>query len=396
MKLGEYLQILHSYIGTECENQEYIPYICTLIMREPSTPADQKADDNNAYYPYYGFDKAEKDYLGRIYNAKRDLPKQKARMIKARYFPKAFTDSFGPLGKTARAAMIDALKPYGVSCSIQTLPRACTELIGLFVDAAVMGIYEVDASLVSDGKELTIPVYDDTDLKKKYGVHLLAETRQLCPYDRCFKPLYQDEDNKSAFDYNVVQINPKLKQDTPDNLIALCPECARKYMFNLTPEKVERLEDIKLKLTSLMEAMESISEEKIVAGVERVLQKISAIPFDQAMDLKYDPTEVIKKMDKTDPALYIEIRGFAGSYYPDVESIFKQLQAENQCDYDKFCYQMKFQYKALADQGTLTQREIYDELCEWVHETTHEDMSSCKVVVSFFVQKCEVFDVISE
>ena len=72
------------------------------------------------------------------------------------------------------------------------------------------------------------------------------------------------------------------------------------------------------------------------------------------------------------------------------------MEAENLCDYDKFCYQMKFQYKALAGQGTLSQREIYDGLSEWVHETTHEDMSFCKVVVSFFVQKCEVFDVISE
>ena len=396
MKLGEYLQILHSYIGIESDNQDYIPYICTLIMREPSTPTEKKADDNNAYYPYYGFDKAEKDYLGRIYNAKRDLPKQKARMIKAHYFPKFFTESFNSLGKTARGAMLDELKKYGVSCTVQTLPRACTELIGLFIDAAVMGIYDVDASLVSDGKELTIPVYDDTDLKKKYGVHLLAETRQLCPYDRCFKPLYQDEEDKSAFDYSVVQINPKLKRDTADNLIAMCPECARKYMFSLTSEKVERLEDIKLKLTSLMEAIESMSEEKIVAGVERVLQRIAAIPFDQVLELKYDPAQVIKKMDKTDPALYIEIHGFAARYYPDVEAIFKQLETENLCDYEKFCYQMKFQYKGLADQGTLSQREIYDGLAEWVHETTHEEMSFCKVVVSFFVQKCEVFDVIPE
>ena len=396
MKLGEYLQILHSYIGTDRDNWEFIPYLCILIMRPPHTPAEKKADEVEEYYPYSGKDKSERDFLGRIYSTKKDLPKQKARYIKSHYFPKGLEREFSTIGNTARASMVSDLAGHQVTCSVETLPKICEELIRLFIDAAVMGISDVDVSLVGDEKELTIPVYDDTELKKKYGVHLLAETKQLCPYDRCFKPLYQDEEDKSAFDYSVVQINPMLKRDTADNLIALCPECARKYMFSLTPEKVERLEDIKLKLTSLMEAMESMSEEKIVAGVERVLQKIAAIPFDTVLELKYDPAQVIKKMDRSDPALYIEIHGFAGRYYPDVEAIFKQMEAENLCDYDKFCYQMKFQYKALAGQRTLSQREIYDGLSEWVHETTHEDMSFCKVVVSFFVQKCEVFDVISE
>lgn len=396
MKLGEYLKILHSYIGAGCDKNEFIPYLCTLIMRVPHTPAEKEAEKADEYYPYNGKDKTERDYLGRIYRGSRDLPKQKARIIKSKYFPTELEAALSMLGKTARSNMVSELANYQISCTTETLPKICVELIGLFIDAAVMGISEVDASLVGDGKELTTPIYDDTDLKKKYGVHLLAETRQLCPYDRCFKPLYQDEDGKSAFDYSIVQINPKLKRDTTDNLIALCPDCARKYLFSLAPEKIERLEDIKLKLTSLMEAMEAMSEEKIVAGVERVLQKIATIPFEEVLELKYDPAQVIKKMDKTDPALYIEIHGFAGRYYPDVEAIFKQMEIENLCDYEKFCYQMKFQYKALADQGNLSQREIYEGLSAWVYETTHEEMSFCKVVVSFFVQKCEVFDVISE
>ena len=396
MTLGEYAKILHSYIGVDRDNYEFIVYLCTLIMRQPHTSAEKKADEEEKYYPYYGKDKAERDYLGRIYNGSRNIPKQKARTIKSRYFPKAFKEEFSILGKTAREGMVADLAKHNVSCTIETLPQICVDLISLFIDAAVMGISEIDASLVGDEKELTIPVYDDSELKKKYGVHLLAETKQLCPYDRCFKPLYQDDEGRSAFDYSVVQINPRLKQDTADNLIALCPECARKYMFSLTQEKVERLEDIKLKLSSLMESMEFLSEEKIVSGVERVLEKIADIPFDKVIALKYDPTQVIEKMDKTDPALYIEIRELAGRYYPDVDAIFKQMATEHLCDYDKFCFQMKFQYKALAEQGALSQREIFDGLSNWMYETTHEEMSFCKVVVSFFVQKCEVFDVISE
>ena len=49
MKLGEYLQILHSYIGTDRDNWEFIPYLCILIMRPPHTPAEKKADEVEEY-----------------------------------------------------------------------------------------------------------------------------------------------------------------------------------------------------------------------------------------------------------------------------------------------------------------------------------------------------------
>ena len=54
MTLSEYLKIMHSYIGVECTNQDYIPFIVTLIMREPSTDAERDADEQDKYYPYNG------------------------------------------------------------------------------------------------------------------------------------------------------------------------------------------------------------------------------------------------------------------------------------------------------------------------------------------------------
>lgn len=393
MTFSEYLKILHSYIGVECDNQDYIPYLLTLIMREPSTEAEIKADEQNEYYPYNGAS-SEKDYLGRIYNGKA-LPKKKARMIKKYFGTEAFVQEFESVESEAREKMVSELAAYGVVCSIDTLPDVCEELIGLFIDAAVMGIDTVDVSLVGDGKELTLPVYDDSDLKQKYGVHLLAETKQLCPNDKCTAQLYQDVEGRSAFDYTIVQLNPRLPRDTVDNLIALCPECARKYMFNITLEKMHRLEDIKLRLTMWMEAFSEISDEKIVDGVERVLQKISQIPITRTMELNYNPSEVAKKMDGTDPALFIKIHSFVSKYYPDVESLFKQLEMEGTVDYDRFCSQMKYQYKDLANQG-LEQSQIFDGLVSWLASSTNEEKTPCEVVVSFFVQKCEVFDVISE
>ena len=393
MTLSEFLKILHSYIGVECTNQDYIPFIVTLIMRAPASDAEVQADEQNKYYPYNGLE-SEKDYLGRIYNGKA-LPKIKARMIKKYYDSSAFLDAFDDVDESARKKMIGELSAYGIKCSVETLPNVCEELIGLLIDAAAMGIETVDASLVGDGKELTLPVYDDTDLKNAYGVHLLAETKQRCPNDGCFKPLYQDADGKSAFDYTVVQINPKLPRNTVDNLIALCPECARRYMFDINTEKIHRLEDIKLRITILKEALDEMSDEKLVAGVESVLRKISQIPVTQVMELNYSPTEVVKKMDGTDASLFFKIHNFVNKYYPDVETTFIQLEMEGTVDYERFCSQMKYEYKDLAQQG-LTQSQIFDKLVTWLAGLTNEETGPCEVVVSFFVQKCEVFDAISK
>lgn len=393
MTLSEYLKIMHSYIGVECTNQDYIPFIVTLIMREPSTDAERKADEQDKYYPYSGLE-SEKDFLGRIYNG-RALPKGKARMIKKYYDASALIDAFSDVDEAARKRMISELAAHGINCSVDTLPSVCAELSGLLIDAAAIGLNSVDASQLGDGKELTLPVYDDGELKTSYGVHLLAETKQRCPYDGCLKPLYQDTGGRSAFDYSVVQINPRLPRNTVDNLIALCPGCARKYMFDITTEKMNRLEDVKLRITMLMEAFDDISDTKIVAGVERVLQKISQIPITQVISLNYNPTEVVRKMDGTDSSLFIKISSYVNKYYPDVEAVFKQLETEGTVDYERFCSQVKYMYKDFAKQG-LTQSQIFDKLVEWLAGTLNEETGPCEVVISFFVQKCEVFDVISK
>ena len=49
MTLSEFLKILHSYIGVECTNQDYIPFIVTLIMRAPASDAEVQADEQNKY-----------------------------------------------------------------------------------------------------------------------------------------------------------------------------------------------------------------------------------------------------------------------------------------------------------------------------------------------------------
>lgn len=392
MTLSECLKIFHSYIGADCDKQDYIVYLQDLIMREPITEEEQKADDEDRYYAYKGSDE-EKDYLGRIYSGSRILPKSKAKQIKKYYDPSAFKAAFTTIVEPARSNFVQELRAAGGNCTSDDLPDFCEELLRLLIDAASVGVPEIDIALVGEN-EATLPVYDDTDLKRKYGVHLLAEANNHCPYDGCFKPLRIGTMTNCKFDYSVIRINPKITVETVDNLIAMCPECGRRYRVEIDEQKLYRLEDIKLKLSSMRDAMDTLTEDRIVSGVERVIGKIPSIPVERIMELNYKPTQVANKMDKTDPALFVKINTFVAGYYPDVRDMFKQAEIENGFNYEKFCSQVKFKFTDIKDSG-LTQGQIFDELVDWLAGATNEDREPCEVIIAYFVQKCEVFDVIS-
>lgn len=392
MTLSECLKILHSYIGTECDNQDYIVYLQTLIMRAPMNEEEEKADDEDNYYPYKG-SANEKDFLLRVYNGSKTLPKKKARMIKKYYNPTVFKAAFSLIENSARTNFVNELHAAGINCTNSELPDYCEELLHLLIDAAAVGVSEIDVALIGEN-ESTLPVYDDTELKKKYGVHLLSETNNHCPYYGCFKPLRIGNVPSSVFDYSILRINPKINVETVDNLIALCPECGRKYRVEIDEEKQYRLEDIKLRLSSMKEAMDILTEDKIVAGIERVIGKIPSIPIERIMELNYKPTQVANKMDKTDPALFMKINTYVSGYYPDVRDMFKQAEVENGFNYEKFCSQVKFKFTDIKDSG-LTQGQIFDELVDWLSGATNEEREPCEVIISYFVQKCEVFDAIS-
>ena len=84
MKLGDFLQILHSYIVTDVDQQDYMLFISNLIIHGPSTKEEKADEEAENYYPYYGHEN-EKDSCRKIFNGSRPLPEQKARIIRCKF-----------------------------------------------------------------------------------------------------------------------------------------------------------------------------------------------------------------------------------------------------------------------------------------------------------------------
>lgn len=235
----------------------------------------------------------------------------------------------------------------------------------------------------------------DIDYKDKYRVSLVAEEQSVCPNDGCTNSLFIRMNGQIAPDYEIVVIDPDQPVTGEDNLIAMCPDCAKKYRFGANADMIRRMKEIKKRFTDIAEMQEIVSQQKVVDDVRRVLTKIPNLPFPQGVDLNYEPALLKQKISTDTPDLLAQIKVWVNLYYPDVHDTLQELNREGKQRFEPFCHQVRLNYLNLKEKG-YSQRDIYESMIKWLQGATNEDAHACEIVIAYFVQKCEVFDVISE
>ena len=228
---------------------------------------------------------------------------------------------------------------------------------------------------------------------RKYGVFLVAEAGSICP--NCHqKPLFAYGDGRNELVYDVVVIDPDESEDDINNLIALCPECAAKYLALKTSLDIIRMRDNKKALLDAFDNQDIRAEQHIPDGVRRVIDKIPSIQVPANADLNYDPATVRDKIEIDNLRLYLTVKTQVNVYFNDVHEAFQQLGRGGKLRFNSFCQQVKYRYVTFRDKG-YDQDKIYYEMTKWLSDATGEAWGDCEVVISYFVQKCEVFDVIT-
>ena len=228
----------------------------------------------------------------------------------------------------------------------------------------------------------------------KYGISLVAEEQSICPSDGCTNSLFLRIDGQIAPDFEVIVIDPSKPVNGEDNLIAMCPDCAKKYKLVSDPLKIHRMQEIKKRFTDIADRQEIVSQQKVVEDVRRVLTKIPKLPYPNGVDLNYEPVSLKQKIRLDSPDLLAQIKMWVNLYYPDVHDTLQELNREGKQRFEPFCHQVRLNYLILNEKG-YSQRQIYEELIKWLQVATNEEAHACEIVIAYFVQKCEVFDVIS-
>lgn len=235
----------------------------------------------------------------------------------------------------------------------------------------------------------------DNSQLQKYSFYLISEEGSICPNDGCTHSLFTNENGHLGFLYKVVIIDPSESTEDPNNMIALCPECAERYKLGYDSHRVLRMKKIKEQLQENTSDKELLSEQKIQDGIRKVLTKIPSMHPDHPVDLNYDPVMLRQKIEPENVSLYLKAQGHVNYYFSCVHETLQEMGREGVLRFKPFCEQVKINYLNLSEQGR-NQQQIYRKLTDWLQSATNEEREYCEIIISYFIQKCEVFDVITK
>lgn len=234
---------------------------------------------------------------------------------------------------------------------------------------------------------------------------LLAEANYECPI--CHKKLVDTIKGQAVKKYIITQIFPDgladetaeefaavypapKKFDVPNNLIALDESCAEQYLLSPTAEEYRNLYKIKAQLAKNYTAKQAVNGVQLEDDIRTVLDALSTIrDASELVKLEYEALRIDEKFDAENFILKNETQVQVVTYYRYIEKVFSNSNA----DFDMIASEIKVSSMKLEKAG-LSQSDVINQLSEWMRNKAGlgtDSRLACNIVVSFFIQNCEVF-----
>lgn len=200
---------------------------------------------------------------------------------------------------------------------------------------------------------------------------------------------------KSLFD----AINPKPSDhDDKVNKICLCDNCATDYLHVPTTGVYDRL--LRIKASRLNKPSSShIATKELDEKIKEILDKLGNINPSgfEATSSRMKPLKLVNKIPKDSYLLLKEIHDANDTYFWFIKDHISQIE-EYKPSFRRIAAQI---HTSFVDLDTLgyQHKKIYNDLIDWIlHKVllpnTYRQVAH--IIVSFFVQNCEVSDEISE
>ena len=234
---------------------------------------------------------------------------------------------------------------------------------------------------------------------------LLMEANYECPL--CHKKLVETVKGQAIKRYRITQIFPDdldagtaaafdeaykapSRLDIPENLIALDEECSDRYLFSPTLEEYKELRELKELLARNFAAKSAINSIKLEDDIRTVLDALSKISNESDLiQLNYTALRIDEKFTPENFIIKTETQMQVVMYYRYIEKVF----SESEVDFDMIATEIRLSSKNLENSG-MSQAEVIAALSEWIRNKAGlgpDGQFACNIVVSFFIQNCEVF-----
>lgn len=319
---------------------------------------------------------------------KRKLPKKLASSIVYRLTPDRLTKRIKGLKKAARGLLAADLNPYDAAITAENVGEKVTALLVEIIQRSA-GLAPKNELALQQQTQLA------SDLKARYGDYLFGETNGYCPFPGCGRELELSADGRVQRVYEVSLIDKSGKAE-PDNLLAVCPRCCAIYRLDSDKKLTKELLEIKKLLSSQRQSARFLDDLPLEKGIIRVIGRIGRLGEQDLEGASLDPSEIRRKLNPAkDAAVYILVNGYVSAYFVKIREIMTNLDRRGEIHYDEIQDQIHAMYRRLKRAGK-SPLEIFNGIVGKIHRVTLQDEVFCQIVVSYFVQSCEVFDAITE
>lgn len=386
MTFSDFARLLYPFCGGDNKVWEFVLLLVDNIIEDPP---DGEDDINPLAH-------LSTSTLEKYFNGTREPAGKNVSLILQRLDKGKFEEFIGGLPYDTLDLIGNALRKYGFEVDAYEVPGKSAEIFASILERQANLTTSKKAESVSAKNEIP-----DTDL------FLLLEADSICPL--CAKPLVENKNNNSLRNYKITHIlppnptkegeaelgdliDPLMNVDAFNNKIALCLDCANRYVAHTTRDECEHLMDIKNRLYRNFAANEVLNKMYLEEQIEAVIRQISVAPPEQLSDtLSYEALRVRDKIPESNIPLLIKTEGFVVRYYRFIESVFSQLEREGLLNSKNVAIDVKRTHDSLLTYG-LTQDETYARLTDWFRNKTNaQNALACEILVAFFVQSCEVF-----
>lgn len=241
----------------------------------------------------------------------------------------------------------------------------------------------------------------------------LLEVGGLCPL--CGKNLLAAKGNSKSKLYQIAHIYPNspLPKETKElaglerlgincedfkNKIALCKDCHGIYDDGKTKEEYLNLVKIKKKLLNLANARVAVSHQDLEDEIILVINALSHVNMRslEKMKLEYNALKISDKIDEPYVILKNKIESYVCTYFNFIKETFRNLEASGQLNFNIIASEIKTSFLK-CEKELLNKGDIFNSMVNWMNsQLDNSSYEACEVVVSYFVQNCEVFHEITK
>lgn len=242
---------------------------------------------------------------------------------------------------------------------------------------------------------------------------LFNQVNGICPL--CQKPLSYIKDGKLRKLFEIAHIYPlnpsdyekEILKDEPvlfiqdcndlNNLIALCPNCHTHLDKPTSLESYRKIYQIKSKLIEEDNIRNIYYSYEIEKDIVTIINSMNSNLYDCSETIDYKLIKVTDKIKPENKLLIHRVKDDVASYYLLIRNLFADLDKSNDnATFDTIAIQIKSFYTKVK---TITndQEQIYNHIATWLYDKNKVgSIEAYKIIVSFFVQNCEVFSDVSK